>query len=86
MEIAQARLTGTVEEWNQVCDGVHTLECFHQVAQLLADDLLQVLRRNKDLKAHLLNDGNRLTLTLSLHLEDTHGNSDRLIRQWPSSS
>jgi hypothetical protein len=86
MEIAQARLTGTVEEWNQVCEGVHTLECFHQVAQLLADDLLQVLRKNKDLKAHLLNDANRLTLTLSLHLEDTDGNADRLIRHWPSSS
>jgi len=86
MEIAQARLTGTVEEWNQVCEGVHTLECFHQVAQLLADDLLQVLRRNKDLKAHLLNDGSRLTLTLSLHLEDTEGKSESFLRQWPSPS
>jgi hypothetical protein len=86
MEIAQARLTGTVEEWNQVCEGVHTLECFHQVAQLLADDLLQVLRRNKDLKAHLLNDENRLTLTLSLQLEDAAGKSESILRQWPSTS
>jgi len=78
MEIAQARLTGTVEEWGQVCDGLQTLDCLHQVAQLLADDLVQILRHNKDLKFHLLEDGNRLTLTLSLHLEDAEW--------WPSIS
>jgi len=69
MEIARARLTGTVEEWSQVCDGLQTLDCLHQVAQLLADDLVQVLRHNKDLKVHLMDHDNRLTLTLSLHLE-----------------
>ncbi len=84
MEIAQARLTGTVQEWNQVCDGIHTLDCLHQVAQLLADDLLQILRRNKDLKAHLLDEGTRLTLALSLHVEE--GQSDGLVREWPSTS
>lgn len=86
MEIAQARLTGTVGEWSQVCEGMPTLDCLHQVAQLLADDLVQILRRNKELKAHLLNECNRLTLTLSLHLEDGGVNSKNFIREWPSTS
>jgi len=84
MEIAQARLTGTVEEWSQVCEGLQTLDCLHQVAQLLADDLIQILRRNNKLKAHSLNGSNRITLTLSLHLEG--GDSEGLIDGWPSQS
>jgi hypothetical protein len=84
MEIAQARLTGTVEEWSQVCEGLQTLECLHQVAQLLADDLIQILRKNNKLKVHSLNGSNRITLTLSLDLED--GDSEGFPHQWPSPS
>jgi hypothetical protein len=87
MEIGQAHLTGTVEEWTNVCDGIMNLECLHQVASLLADDLIQVLRRNPQMKNHLLEDGNRLTLTLSLNLEEMKGKkSETIIREWPSTS
>ena len=87
MEIGQAHLTGTVEEWTNVCDGIMNLECLHQVASLLADDLIQVLRRNPQMKNHLLEDGNRLTLTLSLNLEEMKGKkAETIIREWPSTS
>jgi len=87
MEIGQAHLTGTVEEWSNVCDGIMNLDCLHQVASLLADDLIQLIRRNPDLKNHFLNDDNRLTLSLSLKLEELKGKRpETIIREWPSTS
>ena len=87
MEIGKANLSGTVEEWSNVCDGMMTLDCLHQIASLLADDLIQVLRRNQQFKSHMNEEDNRLTLSLSLNLEETKGKRPEvIIRDWPSTS
>ena len=87
MELGKANLSGTVEEWSNVCEGIMTLDCLHQIASLLADDLIQVLRRNQEFKSHMSEDENRITLSLSLNLEETKGRQPELIiKDWPSTS
>lgn len=87
MELGQAHLTGTVEEWSNVCDGLMTLDCLHQVASLLADDLIQVLKRNPQLKRHMMDEENRMTLTLSLNMDELRGKRPEVvIKEWPSTS
>ncbi len=87
MELGQAHLTGTIEEWESIVDGDLTTEVIHQIASILADDLVEVLRRNSDFKQHVAKPENQLTLTLNLCLDVPNGNhSQSIIREWPSTS
>lgn len=71
MDVYQARLTGTVEEWQQLnkSNGRQPLAYIHRAAQLLANDLVQLLETNKEVQAYFLEGSNRLALSLSLALE-----------------
>lgn len=71
MDVYQARLTGTVEEWQQLnkSNGKQPLAYIHRAAQLLANDLIQLLETNKEVQAYFLEGSNCLALSLSLALE-----------------
>ncbi len=67
MAEAEARLVGTVEEWQDLGNG-QDLSYIHAAAQLLANDLVQLLAHNKELRTRLQAAGNRLTLSLVIKL------------------
>ncbi len=67
MAEAEARLVGTIEEWQDLGNG-QDLSYIHAAAQLLANDLIQLLAHNKELRTRLQAAGNRLTLSLAIKL------------------
>ena len=68
MAEAEARLVGTIEEWQDLGNGKDSLSYIHVAAQLLANDLVQLLAHNKELRTRLQSAGNRLTLSLVIKL------------------
>jgi len=68
MAEAEARLVGTIEEWQDLGNGKDSLSYIHAAAQLLANDLVQLLAHNKELRTRLQSAGNRLTLSLVIKL------------------
>ncbi|MCX8103097.1 MAG: hypothetical protein N3E42_01455 [Candidatus Bipolaricaulota bacterium] len=67
MAEAEARLVGTIEEWQDLGNG-HDLSYIHAAAQLLANDLVQLLAHNRELRTRLQAEGNRLSLSLIIRL------------------
>lgn len=67
MAEAEARLVGTIEEWQDLGNG-KDLSYIHAAAQLLANDLVQLLAHNRELRTRLQAAGNRLTLSLVIKL------------------
>lgn len=68
MAEAEARLVGTIEEWQDLGNG-HELSYIHAAAELLANDLVQLLAHNKELRTRLQAAGNRLSLSLIIRLD-----------------
>lgn len=68
MAEAEARLVGTIEEWQDLGNG-HELSYIHAAAELLANDLIQLLAHNKELRTRLQAAGNRLSLSLVIRLD-----------------
>ena len=68
MAEAEARLVGTIEEWKDLGNG-HELSYIHAAAELLANDLVQLLAHNKELRTRLQAAGNRLSLSLVIRLD-----------------
>ncbi len=68
MAEAEARLVGTIEEWQDLGNG-HELSYIHAAAELLANDLIQLLAHNKELRTRLQAAGNRLSLSLIIRLD-----------------
>lgn len=69
MAEAEARLVGTVEEWQDLGNGSE-LSYIHAAAELLANDLVQLLAHNKELRTKLQAAGNRLSLSLVIRLDE----------------
>lgn len=69
MAEAEARLVGTIEEWQDLGNG-KDLSYIHAAAQLLANDLVQLLAHNKELRTRLQAEGNRLSLSLIIRLNN----------------
>lgn len=69
MAEAEARLVGTIEEWQDLGNG-KDLSYIHAAAQLLANDLVQLLAHNRELRARLQAEGNRLSLSLVIKLNN----------------
>ncbi len=76
MAEAEARLVGTIEEWQDLGNG-HDLSYIHAAAQLLANDLVQLLAHNRELRARLQAEGNRLSLSLVIRL--THDDAEKKL-------
>lgn len=70
MAEAEARLVGTIEEWQDLGNGKDSLSYIHAAAQLLANDLVQLLAHNRELRSRLQAEGNRLSLSLVIRLDD----------------
>ncbi len=70
MAEAEARLVGTVEEWQDLGDGQNSLSYIHRAAELLANDLVQLLAHNRELRQRLQGEGNRLSLSLTIKMDD----------------
>lgn len=68
MAEAEARLVGTIEEWQDLGNGTE-LSYIHAAAELLANDLVQLLAHNKELRTKLQAAGNRLSLSLVIRLD-----------------
>lgn len=68
MAEAEARLVGTIEEWQDLGNG-NELSYIHAAAELLANDLVQLLAHNKELRTRLQAAGNRLSLSLVIRLD-----------------
>ncbi len=71
MEIAKACLTGTVNEWQQLLvanpSKGDSLQYIHEAAQLLANDLVQLLMSNRQMRALMLSeDGKKLAISLAV--------------------
>ncbi len=74
MEIAKACLTGTVDEWQQLLvnpESDHqngdSLQYIREAAQLLANDLIQLLQSNRQIRALMISeDGKKLAISLSV--------------------
>jgi hypothetical protein len=71
MEIAKACLTGTVDEWQQLLvenpSKNDSLQYIHEAAQLLANDLIQLLQSNRQMRALLMSeDGKKLAISLAV--------------------
>jgi hypothetical protein len=77
MAEAEARLVGTIEEWQDLGNG-QDLSYIHAAAELLANDLIQLLAHNKELRAKLQAAGNRLSLSLVIKL-DPHDEPERKL-------
>lgn len=71
MAEAEARLVGTFEEWQDLGDGKDSLSYIHKAAQLLASDLVQLLAHNRELRQRLQSEGNRLSLSLVIRLNNS---------------
>lgn len=69
MAEAEARLVGSIEEWQDLGNG-KDLSYIHAAAQLLANDLVQLLAHNRELRTRLQAEGNRLSLSLIIRLDD----------------
>jgi hypothetical protein len=73
MEIAKACLTGTVVEWQQLLENPEkngSLHYIHEAAQLLANDLIQLLQNNRQMQALMMGeDGQKLAISLSVSYE-----------------
>ena len=70
MAEAEARLVGTFEEWQDLGNGKDSLSYIHAAAQLLANDLVQLLAHNRELRQRLQAEGNRLSLSLVIKLNN----------------
>lgn len=70
MAEAEARLVGTVEEWQDLGDGQNSLSYIHRAAELLANDLVQLLAHNRELRQRLQSEGNCLSLSLTIKMDD----------------
>jgi hypothetical protein len=70
MAEAEARLVGTIEEWQDLGNGKDSLSYIHAAAQLLANDLVQLLAHNRELRARLQAEGSRLSLSLVIRLNN----------------
>jgi hypothetical protein len=70
MAEAEARLVGTIEEWQDLGNGKDSLSYIHAAAQLLANDLVQLLAHNRELRARLQAEGSRLSLSLIIRLNN----------------
>ncbi|MBI1742295.1 hypothetical protein HYR54_04425 [Candidatus Acetothermia bacterium] len=73
MEIAKACLTGTVDEWQQLLTSPETaqsqesLQYIREAAQLLANDLIQLLQSNRQMRALMMSEeGQKLAISLSV--------------------
>lgn len=84
MAEAQARLVGTIEEWQDLGDG--GLSYIHRAAELLANDLVQLLAHNRELRQRLQSEGNRLSLSLVIKLDDDEKRRSNPIGFAPSAN
>ncbi|MCI2432168.1 hypothetical protein LM602_06410 [Candidatus Acetothermia bacterium] len=75
MAEAEARLVGTIEEWQDLGDGQNSLSYIHRAAELLANDLVQLLAHNRELRSRLQSEGNRLSLSLVIKLDEARRNN-----------
>jgi hypothetical protein len=71
MEIAKACLTGTVDEWQQLLveapNNGESLQYIREAAQLLANDLIQLLQSNRQMRALMVSeDGKKLAISLAV--------------------
>lgn len=86
MAEAEARLVGSIEEWQDLGDGKNSLSYIHRAAELLANDLVQLLAHNRELRSRLQSAGSRLSLSLVIKLDDARPRSDRTREFVPSAN